>query len=107
MTGFQKLSIQRAKIFIPHSVLSFAASCQIWLAMELVRVGHWAEGLKGWALPVLDEPPQAAGESQDVPAREARIAPTAIVILGLVEVIFVAFLTGYQSGALHPVWQGI
>jgi hypothetical protein len=107
MTGFQKLSIQKAKILIPHSVLSCAASCQSWLAMEMVRVGHWAEGLKGWAVPILDEPEQTAGESGEVSAREERIAPAGIVILGLAEIIFVAFLTGYQSGALHPVWQGI
>src|SRR4051812_47708484 len=103
MTGFQKLSIQKAKIFIPNSVLSFAASCQIWLAMEAVRVGHWAEGLKGWTLPVLDEPPQASGESREGLANAARIAPTGIVLLALAVIIFVAFLTGYQSGALHPV----
>jgi hypothetical protein len=107
MTGFQKLSIQKAKRSIPRSVVSFAASCRFRLALETVRFGHWAGDLKGWALPIMDESPQASGALQEVSAQDERIAPTAIVLLGLAAIIFVAFLVGYQSGALHPVWQGI
>ena len=89
-----------------HSVVSLAEACRCRLALETARFRPLAADLKNWALPVMAAPAETSAGTRDHSSGE-RITPTAIVILGLAVVIFVAFLVGSHSGSLHPVWQAI
>ncbi|MDB6109090.1 MAG: hypothetical protein JWR69_840 [Pedosphaera sp.] len=107
MTSFHKLHNLKAKMILPHFLVSVATSCRYRLAIEAARFRPVAVGLKGWAFPIMDAPVQVAGGTRARSVSEERITPTAIVLLGLAVTLLVAFMVGTESGTLHPVWQAI
>src|SRR3954463_12283201 len=97
MTGFHKINLLKAKMITPHFLFSLTAA----------RLRPAAVGLIGWAFPVMDEPAPVSDDTRARSVSVERITPTAIVLLGLVVILMVAFMVGTQSGGLHPVWQAI
>jgi hypothetical protein len=92
---------------ITQSSQSFAAASRAWFRLELTRLGQRATDFTSFGLPVFDEPSETTHEYREAVQTNDRIAPTAIVLLGLAELIFVAFLVGRTYGSLHPVWKVI
>jgi hypothetical protein len=99
--------IQKPESMIAHALHSFATASRFWFRLELTRIARRAEDFASLRLPVFDDPFEAGIEARHAAEREDRIAPTAIVLIGLVELIFVAFLVGQTYGGLHPVWKVI
>ena len=92
---------------ISHSAQSITTASRAWFRLELTRLGQRATDLPSLGLPVFGDPFEDACEAREPIDRDHRIAPTAIVLLGLAEVIFVTFLVGGTYGGLHPLWKMI
>jgi hypothetical protein len=92
---------------IANSVQQLATASRAWIRLELTRIGQRATDFPSLGLPIFGNPFEDANEPREAIDRDHRIAPTAIVLLGLAELIFVTFLVGRTYGGLHPVWQVI
>ena len=93
------------RMFVP-SFQAFAHNARLWISLELFRMGERLNDIRSLRLPVFGEVTDTP-DAVEHPVPDERIAPTAIVLFGLGEVIFVAFLVGHTYDVLHPVWRGI
>jgi hypothetical protein len=92
---------------ITQTLHSFTADSRQWFRLELSRLAQRAVDFKSFDMPLFEEPVESNAQPRQFTGRDPRIAPTAIVLLGLGEIIFVAFLVGQVYGGLHPVWKVI